>query len=142
MMRSVPFVRVLICTMSLALLPIHAAAETKTEYANRFVMVLDWVKKTSNFMRDHINDKGLARHLQDLAARQVDLSSVLTPPEEWKPIHPHFLLVLENTERAFYFAARGELASYRRHSHIMREELRMVETLIARNRIQLPDPPM
>ncbi len=117
------------------------AAETKAEYATRFVMVLDWVKKTSNYMRDHLNDKGLARHLQDLAARQVEESGLLTPPEEWKPVHPHLILVAENAERAFFFVEKGDMAGYRRHTRIVREEIRILETLLDKQHLQLPAPP-
>ena len=56
----------------------------------------------------------------------------MTPPEPYRQLHPHFLLVLENVERSFHFAAKGQLAGYRRHQKIVRKELNLLEALAER----------
>lgn len=133
-------IAILIALMA-GLAPGLALAKGSSSYATRFSMVLDWAIQSNNFVRDHITDRELAAHLSQIAAKQVELCSVWTPPEEFRPVHPHLILVLENVERAFFFASRGNLANYRHHFKVIREELRMVDALLGKYRLKLPEPP-
>jgi hypothetical protein len=60
----------------------------------------------------------------------------MTPPPEYAAVHPHLLLVLENSERMFASAAEGDRDAYRRHRRIVHDEIRvMTELLQAQGRI-------
>ena len=61
----------------------------------------------------------------------------MTPPERYVLLHPHFLLVLENIERSFFYAARGDLKRYRRYQKIVRKELHLLETMAEREQLEL-----
>jgi len=119
----------------------EASAELKGEYANRLVYVMDWVVKSNNYLREHITDRKLAKYMNEIALRHVEMCRLWTPPEEFRDLHPHFIIMLENAERAFYFAGTGVLSGYRKHHRILRNELRLVDALLDRNRITLPEAP-
>ncbi len=140
-MRCGSFRFVLLAAFFLAVQPNSVSAENKFEYANKFVFVMDWAIKSNNYLRQHITDRGLAKHLQEIALKHVELCSVWTPPEEFKPLHPHFVLLLENAERAYFYAGKGTLSGYRKHHRVMRSEMRMIDALIDKYRIKLPEAP-
>jgi len=79
--------------------------------------------------------------MHQVAQRQVELSTLWTPPEEFKALHPHFIIMLENAERAFFFAGKGAMSGYRKHHRILRNELRLVDALLDKHKIRLPDAP-
>lgn len=114
-----------------------AAAESKLEYQNRFRLMLDFAVRTNEYVRQHLSDRGLAAYAHAMAERNAVEAERMTPPKGFALLHPHFLLVLENIERSFYFAAKGELARYRHHQKVVRKELQLLETMAERERLDL-----
>jgi hypothetical protein len=99
------------------------------ESARRFVL---WVEAYGA-------DGELARFAYPLAERLVESASHLTPPARWVPAHPHVLLITENVERALDAAAAADLASFRHHARIVREELSILDGLFKQLKLKLPE---
>lgn len=112
-------------------------AESKQEYQNRFQVMLDYAVRLDDYVRAHLGDKKLASYANAMAERNAQEAEQMTPPEAYRKAHPHFLLVLENIERSFHFAAKGRLANYRRHQKIVRKELRLLEALAEQANLDL-----
>jgi hypothetical protein len=110
-----------------------AAAETKGEYENRFQLMLDWAVRADEFVHGHLGDKQLAAYARDMAELNARQAERMTPPQQYAALHPHFLLVLENIERSFHYAADGVMDKYRYHQKVVRKELTLLETLAERN---------
>lgn len=115
---------------STTLLPLHAQAETRREYVNRYVLLIDWVNRAESWVTGHFEDSGLCRYAHSIAERHVELTRRMTPPQEFISIHPHVLLVMENAERMFDYAAEGNRQAFRRHRRIVHEELRVISELL------------
>ena len=111
--------------------------ESKRDYQNRFRMMFDYAVRANEYVRQHLGDRSLSTYAQKMAAENVDAAEQMTPPKGYTEIHPHFLLVLENIERSFYYASKGKLDRYRAHQKTVRAELHMVETLAERKGLQL-----
>lgn len=133
----VPVLLVIIGT-SLAL-PATAAAESRREYVNKYVLLIDWVNRAELWVRSHSEDAGLCRMSHAIAERHVELARRMTPPAEFVAIHPHFLLVMENAERMFAHAAAGNRSAFRRHYRIVQEEQRMIAELLEVEGLYMPE---
>ena len=114
-----------------------ASAETKQEYENRIRVMMDFAVRMDDYVRTHLGDKKLAAYAQAMAEKNASEAEKMTPPEPFAMLHPHFLLAVENIERSFYFAAKGDLAQYRRHQKTVRKELQLVEALAEKERLDL-----
>ena len=118
-----------LATATLAAAP-PASAETRREYVNRYVLLLDWVTRSEAWVSAHLEDIGLCRAAHAVAERHVEIARRMTPPTEFTAIHPHLLLVLENTERMFSYAAEGDRTAFRRHRRIVHDEQRVIAELL------------
>lgn len=107
----------------------NSHAESKQEYENRFLVMLDYAVRLNDFVRSHLGDRKLAAYAQTMSERNADEAEKMTPPETYRMLHPHFLLVLENIERSFYAVAKGDLSRYREHQRRVQKELRLLEAL-------------
>ncbi|MCP4678820.1 MAG: hypothetical protein GY854_25700 [Deltaproteobacteria bacterium] len=114
-----------------------ALGENKKEYQNKFRLMLDYAVRTNEYVRRHLGDKSLVAYAQTMAEKNATQAERMTPPKKYTMIHPHFLLVLENIERSFFFAEKGDLANYRRHQKIVRRELHLLEALAEREHLDL-----
>jgi hypothetical protein len=72
-----------------------------------------------------------------MAEKNAREAERMTPPDNFRMLHPHFLLVLENIERSFYHVAKGDLGKYRHHQKIVRKELNLVEALAEKENVDL-----
>jgi hypothetical protein len=113
------------------------AAETKPEYQNRLKLMLDLAIRTNDHVRRHLSDKGLVGYAHAMAEKNASEAERMTPPKDYALVPPHFLLVLENIERSFYFASRGKMDRYRHHYKIVRRELDLLEAISSRERLEL-----
>jgi hypothetical protein len=116
---------------------VRAGAETKREYENRFQMMVEFAVRTNEYVRRHLGDRSLCEYAQEMAAVNAGEAEKMTPPSCYQMLHPHFLLVLENIERSFHFAAQGRLDRYRHHQKIVRKELNLLETFADRQGLRL-----
>lgn len=114
-----------------------AEAESKSEYENRFQFMLDFAVKTNEYVRLHLGDKGLALYAQSMAERNANEAEKMTPPPQYKLLHPHFLLVLENIERSFFHAAQGKMDRYRYFQGVVRDELKILEAMAEREQLDM-----
>ncbi len=114
-----------------------ALGENKKEYQNKFRLMLDYAVRTNEYVRRHLGDKSLVAYAQAMAEKNATQAERMTPPKKYTMIHPHFLLVLENIERSFFFAMKGDLANYRRHQKVVRRELHLLEALAEREHLDL-----
>lgn len=114
-----------------------ARAEGVKEYENRFRLMLDYAVRIDEYVRQRLGDKGLAAYAQAMAERNAAEAERMTPPQQYALLHPHLLLILENIERAFYFAARGNLDKYRYHEKTVRKEVQLLEAIAEREHIDL-----
>ena len=115
----------------------RSVAESKQEYQNRFQVMIDYAVRLNDYVRGHLGDRKLAAYANAMAERNATEAERMTPPEQYRQVHPHFLLVLENIERSLHFAAKGRLANYRHHQKIVRKELQLLEALAERVNLDL-----
>ncbi len=111
--------------------------ENKKEYQNRFRLMLDYAVRANEYVRQRLGDKGLAAYTHAMSERNASEAERMTPPSKYALLHPHFLLVLENVERSFFFVEKGDLAHYRHHQKIVRRELQLLEALAEREHLDL-----
>jgi hypothetical protein len=114
-----------------------ALTENKKEYQNQFRLMLDYAVRTNEYMRQRLGDKALANYAHAMAETNASEAEQMTPPPVFASVHPHFLLVLENIERSFFYVAKGNLAKYRSHQKIVRKELHLLEVLAERENLEL-----
>ncbi len=114
-----------------------AFAESKQEYQNRIRVMFDYAVRMNDYVRNHLGDRKLGAYAQTMAEQNVTQAEQMTPPDPYRMLHPHFLLVLENVERSFHYAAKGDMAKYRRHQKIVRKELNLVEALAEQAKLEL-----
>jgi hypothetical protein len=112
------------------------AAESQREYETRFQIMLQFAVNMNEYVRRHVQDKKLCVYGQEMTATNARFAEQMTPPDKFSELHPHFLLVLENVERSFYYASQGRLNRYRHHQKIVNKELSILEALADRAGIE------
>ena len=112
-------------------------AESKQEYQNRIRVMFDYAVRMNDYVRNHLGDRKLGDYAQSMAERNAVEAERMTPPDNYRMLHPHFLLVLENIERSFHYASKGDMAKYRQHQRIVRKELNLVEALAEQANLEL-----
>jgi capsid portal protein len=122
---------------SIMLLCFETGAETKKEYENRLQLMFDFAVRTNEYVRQRLGDKGLASYAHAMAERNAKEAERMTPPAQYTLLHPHFLLVLENIERSFFFVEKGDMSQYRHHQKEMRKEIQILESLADQARLDL-----
>lgn len=118
-----------VCALVICTLASPGVAESKQEYQNRFRLMMDYAVRLNDYVRSHLGDRKLSAYAHAMSERNADEAEQMTPPKPYAMMHPHFLLVLENIERSFFYAAKGDLAKYRNYQKLVRKELRLVEAL-------------
>jgi hypothetical protein len=136
-MKRTGMYRALVGALFLLFLGATASAETKQEYENRARAMMDFAVRMDGYVRSHLGDKKLAAYAQAMAEKNATEAEKMTPPAPFSMLHPHLLLALENIERCFYFAAKGDIPQYRRHQKMVRKELQLVEALAEREHLDL-----
>ena len=112
-------------------------AQSRKNYLNRARLMLDFAVRTNEYVRQRLLDTELANFAHAMAEKNVLEAEKMTPPASLSLLHPHLLLVLENTERALAYAEKGELAKYRKQQRTLKKELHLLEAIAQRERIDL-----
>ncbi|MCU0662871.1 MAG: hypothetical protein MUC50_11170 [Myxococcota bacterium] len=107
-------------------------AESVKEYENRVTAMIEITVRLDDQARRHLGDLGLLSYTHAVAETNVTEASRLAPPPSYANLHPHFVIVLENVERALFFASRGDMARYRKHNKTLRKEIGILESLAER----------
>ena len=116
-----------------------AQPAARREYLQRLVLLLDGVRRTLRWVELHPGNEGLARFAAPLAQQLVLMTGHMTPPPELRLLHPHLLLITENTERALTSLAGGDPRAYRAHLRTVREEQRTLQSVLHHLQIELPE---
>ena len=127
----------LCCLLSALTQSPAAGAESKQEYENRIRLMMDYAVRLDDYVRTHLGDRKLAAYAQVMAEKNASEAEKMSPPECYSMLHPHLLLSLENIERSFYFASKGDMAQYRRHQKMVRKELQLVEALAEKEHLDV-----
>lgn len=135
MTSRIPFI--LAAAIALGVMSSAARAESKKEYQNRVKLMLDFAVHSNEYVRQRLGDRSLVAYAHAMAERNAGEAERMTPPKPYTMLHPHFLLVLENIERAFFYAKSGDLGHYRKHQKVVRQELQLLETLAEREHLEL-----
>ncbi len=116
------------------------ASATRTDgYLAQFVLMMDWVNRSVAYVSRHRSDTALAGVAHAVAERLVEKAQRLTPPERLADLHPHFLLALENAERAFHHLSVGAPDRARQHLAVVREEIANIRRIQRDLGIVVPD---
>jgi hypothetical protein len=115
----------------------ESRALSKQEYQNRLRVMFDYAVRMNDYVRSHLGDRKLAAYAQAMAEKNASEAERMTPPDNYRMLHPHFLLVLENIERSFDYAAKGDMPQYRHHQKIVRKELNLVEALAEKENLEI-----
>lgn len=107
-------------------------AQSIREYENRVTVMLELAVRLEDRARRHLGDKGLVSYVHAISDANVTEAARLAPPPNYAVLHPHFVIVLENLERAMFFASKGDLSRYRKHIKTMRKEIVLLESLAAK----------
>ncbi|MCP4599752.1 MAG: hypothetical protein GY847_04300 [Proteobacteria bacterium] len=134
-MTRIGFAAVLVFGIALSI-PMARGA-SKKEYQNQFRLMLDFAVRTNEYVRQRLGDKALISYAHAMSERNTTEAERMTPPVQYTILHPHFLLVLENIERSFFFASKGDLSHYRHHQKVVRRELQLLEALAEKERLEL-----
>ncbi len=131
------FIVIALLTVAVFLLPNSARSETKQEYENRIRVMMDYAVRLDDYVRTHLGDRKLAAYAEAMSETSASEAEKMTPPEAYAMLHPHLLLALENIERSFYYASKGDMAKYRHHQKMLRKELQLVETLAEKEHLDI-----
>jgi hypothetical protein len=112
------------------------AGQTSGQYETGFKIMLDFAIRINEYTRVHLQDNRLCAYSQAMAETNARQAEQMSPPKKFLQIHPHFLLILENIERSFYYASQKRFDKYRHHQKIVRKELRIVEIMADRAGIE------
>jgi hypothetical protein len=116
-----------------------AAATPLPNYLAQFVLMMDWVNRAIVYVPRHDDDTALAKVAHAVAETLVEESQRLAPPDELRDLHPHFVLVLENTERAFHYLEQGDGERADRHFAVVRDETRLLRQIQREIGIDIPE---
>lgn len=113
-------------------------ANLKRIYINQYVLLIDWISRADRWIISNYNDSQLCKLAHKLSKIYLEEANKLIPPEELKPIHPHFLMVMENMERALYYCATEDKKQYLKFRRIVLEEQKIIDELLIQLHITIP----
>lgn len=128
---------VILAGSAATLAPAAARAETETDYGIKLTLLLDWLRRSMMWADMNRRSEALCAMGHEIAEEHVRIASRMTPPTAWRLVHPHLVLVAENTERAFDACSRAEITRFRVHIAQARTELRTLEGILVHLRIRL-----
>jgi len=99
--------------------------------------MLDYAVRTNEYVRRHLEDRNLTEYAHAMADVNVSSAEQMTPPKIYADLHPHFLLVLANIERSFYYASQRRFDRYRHYQKELRKELHLLETIANQKHLDL-----
>lgn len=107
-------------------------------YLDRAALLLQESRRSNEWLLAHLSDKELAAVARDVAEARVKTARKMSVPKEVINMHPHLLLMLENSERAASSAADGDTDRFMYHLRIARDEDSLFRSLLSQQKYQLP----
>lgn len=138
-LRSLPPARkALAGLLGLAACLLFAASAWAGPYLDRAGLLLGEMHRANEFLQAHAGDKELAALIREGAEARVRAARKMSVPKEVVPMHPHFLLALENAERAAAAAQEGTLERFGHHLRVSRDEEGVFRSMLAQQKYDLP----
>ena len=132
--------RRLLLALGFALFVLSAARPAWAgSYLDRAALLLDQARKEGDMLQPRTHDKELVAVVKALAEVRAKTGRKMEVPTAIGKAHPHFLLVLENCERAAEAAQQGNFKKFMEHLTTARNEDRTFRTIIAELGFTLPD---
>lgn len=107
-------------------------------YLNRAALLLEASRAERDMVRPRVQDKELVEVAHEIAAARSETARRMQVPEEVVAAHPHLLLVLENTERAFAAALERNYQRFAEHIDRARAEDATFRAIIDKLGYSLP----
>ena len=108
-------------------------------YLDRAALLVTGARQTNEWVLGHLGDKELAMVAETIADARVKAARNMLVPKDVAPVHPHLLLMLENSERAAAAAADGDPEKFLHHLRTARDEEAAFKSLLSLQHLSLPD---
>ena len=119
--------------------PFWASAARASTWTDAAALLLDESRRSAEWVQSHATDRALAGIAQRLAEERVKSARRLVVPKEADAAHPHLLLALEMTERAFAAAEQGDFTRFLRVLTQSRDEERTLRAVLDQAKLKLPE---
>jgi len=126
---------VLLVTLPLVLLASHAWSGS---YLNRAALLLEGSRAERDMVLPRSNDKELLRVAHGIAQARARTARTMAVPKSVVAAHPHLLLVLANSERAYAAALDGNHEKFVEHILRARQEDKTFRAIIVKLGYTLP----
>lgn len=100
-------------------------------YLDRAALLLDEAQKEGDLLKARSTDKEIVALIAALAETRLDAGRHMEVPVAIAKAHPHFLLVLEHSERAADAASKGDLKKLLTHLTSARDEEAIFRAVVA-----------
>jgi chromatin segregation and condensation protein Rec8/ScpA/Scc1 (kleisin family) len=108
-------------------------------YLNRAALLLQQSRAERDMVLPRPNDKELLRMVHTIAEARAKSARTMEVPKVIAHAHPHLLLVLENSERAYAAAIRGNHQRFLQHILRARAEDKTFRALVENMDYTLPN---
>lgn len=108
-------------------------------YLDAAALLLDESRRSVGWVERRLYDKQLVETAYMLAEARVKAGRLIEVPKQADRAHPHLLLTLETTERAFFAAKHGDNKRFLRLIRQAREEERTYRELLQQSKMTLPE---
>lgn len=107
-------------------------------YLNRAALLLDTSRAERDMVLPRTHDRELLRVVHEVAQARARIARSMEVPKQVVAAHPHLLLVLENSERAYAASLDGNHPKFLEHIFRARTEDKVFRTLIEKMGYTLP----
>ncbi len=135
MMSTFRLLAATLIAVALMLSPTPARAGS---YLERAALLLEASRAERDSAKSHPRDRDLLELIHAVAKARNDAARGMQVPKAIEGAHPHLLLVLENTERAFAAALDGHLEKFVEFIERARTEDRTFRALVTKLGYTLP----
>jgi len=129
------FVAVLVALVALG----GAQVAWAGSYLDRAALLLDEARKEGDMLQPRTFDKEMVLVVKTLSEARAKVGRKMEVPAAVAKAHPHFLLVLENYERAADAASEGNFKKFMEHINTARDEDRTFRSVLSELGYTLPE---
>ncbi|WP_231511855.1 hypothetical protein [Chondromyces apiculatus] len=108
-------------------------------YLDRASLLLDEARREGDLLQPRTHDRELVLVIQALAEARVKAARKMECPAAVAKVHPHLLLVMENSERAADAAVQGNFKKFMEHLTAARNEERAFRAMLSQLGFTLPE---
>lgn len=125
----------LVAVVALVVAPLAWAGS----YLDRAALLLDEARKEGDMLQPRTFDKEMVLVVKTLTEARAKVARKMEVPAAVAKAHPHFLLVLENYERAADAAGEGNFKKFMEHLNTARDEDKTFRAILAELGYTLPE---